>query len=445
MKAADQTGQHRLIKAIGRWTLTALVVNSVIGAGIFGLPSVLAGLLGSASVYAYLFATAGMTTIVACFAEVASRFPASGGPYLYAREAFGRFAGIQMGWLLWLVRLTAAAANVNLFVVYLAEWWPSADRSVTRIVLLTVLIGVLAVVNYRGVSGAAALSNVLTIAKVFPLAIFVGVGLFFIHPSQVAATTAATGNWLQAVLVLVYALGGFEGALMPLGEAKNPGRDAPFALLSGVLICALIYTLIQVVVVGVLPSAATTDRAIAVAARQFMGAAGSVGMMFAALLCIYGYLSSQSLNVPRLTFALSEHGDFPSFFGAVHKRFATPYISVLAFSGLVWMLAVWGNFRWNLTLSAIARLFTYGLVCGSLPVLRRKQPNSGCFRLPAGPLFATGGVAFTLLLASRIRMSELLVLAVTTAIAAINWLWARSRRVDPKRGISEQRIAVQPD
>ena len=119
-----------LIRAMGRWTLTALVINSIIGSGIFGLPSVVAGYLGKQSPLAYLVAAAGIGVVIACFAEVASQFGAAGGPYLYAREAFGRFIGIEIGWLLLLVRLTAAAAAANLFTNYLAEFWPAVARAV---------------------------------------------------------------------------------------------------------------------------------------------------------------------------------------------------------------------------------------------------------------------------------------------------------------------------
>jgi amino acid transporter len=108
-----------LIRALGRWTLTALVINSIVGSGIFGLPSVVAGYVGQRSPLAYLIAAAGIGVVIACFAEVASQFGAAGGPYLYVREAFGRLPGIEVGWLLWLVRLTAAAAAANLFTNYL--------------------------------------------------------------------------------------------------------------------------------------------------------------------------------------------------------------------------------------------------------------------------------------------------------------------------------------
>ena len=144
---------------MGRWTLTALVINSIIGSGIFGLPSVVASYLGRHSPIAYLIAAAGIGVVIACFAEVSSQFTAAGGSYLYAREAFGRFIGIEIGWLLWLVRLTAAAAAANLFTNYLAEFWPAVQEPITRLPVLAVLIGFIAVVNIRGIkSGAAAQS-----------------------------------------------------------------------------------------------------------------------------------------------------------------------------------------------------------------------------------------------------------------------------------------------
>ena len=137
-----------LIRAMGRWTLTALVINSIIGSGIFRLPSVVAGYLGKQSPLAFFVAAAGIGVVIACFAEVASQFGAAGGPYLYAREAFGQFIGIEIGWLLLLVRLTAAAAAANLFTNYLAEFWPAVEVPFTRLGVLTLLIGFLAAAKF---------------------------------------------------------------------------------------------------------------------------------------------------------------------------------------------------------------------------------------------------------------------------------------------------------
>src|SRR4051812_45118164 len=169
-----------LVRAIGRWSLAALTINCIIGSGVFGLPSVIAGTLGNASPFAWLFAAAATGLVMACFAEVASRFDQSGGVYLYTRTAFGRTFGIAIVWLGWLARLTAAAANANLFVVYLHEFWPGANSPLARFIVLTLLLGLLTAVNYIGVKKGAIQSNLFTAAKLLTLVGFIAAGLLFI-------------------------------------------------------------------------------------------------------------------------------------------------------------------------------------------------------------------------------------------------------------------------
>ncbi len=427
------TGQGQLVRAIGRWSLAALVLNSIVGSGVFGLPSVTAKYLGTASPWAYLIAAAGMAAIMACFAEVASRFREAGGPYLYAQAAFGRFAGIQMGWLAWLVRITAFAANANLFVVYLAEFWPQAEAPFARILVLALVLGAHAAVNYVGVGAGAGQSNLFIVAKLGVLAVFIAAGAIFLFtmrgnpaPAQLAAPGGA-GGWLEAVLLLVYAYGGFEAALIPMAEAKDPQRDAPFALFIALVVCTVAYTSIQIVVLGTLENAAASSRPLADAARAFLGENGASLVALAALFSLYGYMASAMLSAPRLTFAFAEHGDFPSWFAAIHPRFRTPYVSIAAFYVLVLGLAVAGSFEWNATLSALARLFTYGAVCLALLRLRKAWTAAPVFRLRAAPAVVAVGIVFCVVVASRMGMSELKILAATAAIALINWLGVRQR------------------
>src|SRR5262249_38558760 len=140
-----------LVRAIGRWSMVALAVNSIVGSGIFGLPSPVAGFLGRASPLAVLLAGAGMGVIIACYGEVASQFTETGGTYLYLRHAFGRLAGLQVVWLMLLSRLTAVAAAMNLLVTYLAEFWPRATQPLPRLAIITGFIGVLAAGDCPGV------------------------------------------------------------------------------------------------------------------------------------------------------------------------------------------------------------------------------------------------------------------------------------------------------
>jgi basic amino acid/polyamine antiporter, APA family len=426
-ETAKAVSRGDLVRAIGRWSFAALVINCIIGSGVFGLPSVVAADVGRASVMAVLVAGVAVAVIMACFAEVASGFSESGGPYLYVRTAFGRFLGLEVAWLVWLVRLTSCAANANLFVIYMAEFWPRATAPIPKMILLTLLIWILAAINYRGVRIAARLNDAFTMAKLVPLAIVCAAGAIYLlvaHPGMVTTVPikhASARSWSHAMVLLIFAYGGFETALISSGEAKNPRRDAAFGLFAGLLTCTVIYSLIQWVVVGVLPDAAHSTRPLADVARITMGHGAAALVAVGALVSVYGYLVGNTLATPRITFALAEGGDFPAFFAAVHPRFRTPYVSILVFSVLVWVLAQFGSFAGNATLSAGARLFFYGLVCAALPVLRRKQPGEARFKLPAGNFFAGLAILMCVALVTRVNFSNSLILIATIVLAFVNW------------------------
>jgi len=415
-----------LVRAIGRWSLALLVINSIIGSGIFGLPSEIAKLLGRASVWAVLLAGAAIGIIMACFAEVGSQFSEAGGPYLYARKTFGRLVGIEVGWMLWLVRTAAPAATANLLVIYLGEFFPAASRPVPRMLALTLLIGFIAVVNFFGVRGGTRTSNIFTVAKLAPLLVVAIGGVVYLASQGPVTASVPPGNgWLKALVLLVFAYGGFETAVTPMAEASNPRRDVSFALLFALAVCTLLYTAIQWSVVGILPDPAHSARPLADVARVFMGNRGAAFISVGALISVYGYLTANMLAVPRVTFALAENGDFPSIFGAVHPRYHTPYFSIIVYAFFLWCMAVLGNFTWNATLSAVARLFYYGIVCAALPVLRRRQPEAVQFRLPMGNVLAAVGVLVCAILITQVDLSKSLVLLAIVLVGFLNWLLVR--------------------
>jgi APA family basic amino acid/polyamine antiporter len=422
---SSQTG---LVRTIGRWSLAALAVNSIIGSGIFGLPATVAALLGKRSVLAVLIAGAAMGIIMGCFAEVASQFSDAGGPYLYARSAFGRLVGIVVGWMLYLAQIAAPAANANLFVIYLAEFWPAAKEPWPRFAILTLLIGVLAIINAFGARQGTAVSNIFTVAKIVPLLTVVtaGAAVTIIHHTPWGASSSPPAAvWMKAMVLLIFAYGGFESALTPMSEAKNPRRDAAFALFTALLACVVIYTLVQWVVVAVLGPGAITDRPLAEVARETMGNRGAALVAFGALISVYGYLSAKLLAMPRVTFALAKNGDLPRIFAKVNPTFRTPWFSILFYAAAVWGLALAGSFAWNVTLSVVARLFYYAVVCAALIALRRKQPQAVRFRLPAGPLWALLGIGICVALATQADLSNSVILAATLGVAVLNWAWAR--------------------
>lgn len=423
----EATSNEGLVRAIGRWSMAALVVNCIIGSGVFGLPSILSSLLGHASVFAVLVAAAAMAVIMACFSEVSSRFAQTGGPYLYAQEAFGRFVGIQVAWLVWFVRLTSCAANANLFVTYLGEFWPNAIRLSAKLTILTLLIGILALINFFGVRAGTQVSNLFTAAKLASLGL-VGIAgaVYLLGPhTAISAPLMRPGPnaWARAIVLLIFAYGGFEAALISAGEAKDPRRDIPFGLFAALITCAILYGLIQWVVVGVLPG--SSERPLADVARVVIGHGGAVLVACGALFSIYGYLSGNILATPRISFALAEHGDFPSIFALVHRRFRTPYFSILVFALLVWLLALFGSFAGNATLSAGSRIFYYGLVCAALPVLRKKQSRPALLHIPAGTTVAVVGVLICAGLLTQIEYNKSLILLAAVAVAFANWLAVR--------------------
>jgi amino acid transporter len=272
------------------------------------------------------------------------------------------------------------------------------------------------------------ISNLFTPAKLVPLFAVIVLGLFVLQHQHWSIATAPiasprTSQWLKAMLLLVFAYGGFETALAPMSEAKNPRRDAPFALFMALLACTVIYALIQWVVVGVLPDAAHSQRPLADVARLAVGPVGAVLVAVGALISFYGYLSAKILAMPRVPFALAEQGDFPKAFATVHRRFHTPYVSILVFAAMVWGLALIGDFKWNVTLSAIARLLYYGVGCAALPVLRRKQPEgaTAMFRLPAGNFFAVLGVILCGVLVTQVDFRQSLIVFATIVLAFVNW------------------------
>ncbi|SDS03699.1 APC family permease [Opitutus sp. GAS368] len=421
--------QPRLVRALGRWTMVGLVINSVIGSAAFGLPGDLVRFVGNSAPWAYVLAAGGIALFMGVFAELGSQFSEAGGPYLFAREGCGRFWGIQMGWFIWLVRLTSAAANANLFVVYLGEFWPGVTATGPRIALLGLLLGGLVLANIRSVGSGARLSNFLTVAKLTPLALLILAGFLWtgapVTQPPVAATSA---GWMNAVLALLFAFGGFEAALMPLAEGKDPRRDLPFALFTGLLVIASCLLLTQIVAMRTVPNLAGSARPLADAARALVGPAGAGFIALGAMISTSGYLSAQLLGVPRQTYAMAERGDFPASLGGVHPRFRTPWISILLWGVLVLALAIYGNFIWNAIISAGARLITYGIACVALIRLRRLRPHADAFRLPAGPVIAVAGLVLCAVLVAQMSLTHAVVISLIATIGLVNWLLVRGNR-----------------
>ncbi len=427
-ESPTQPSPEGLLRGIRKWDLVAVAINGIIGAGIFGLPAKVFALIGSYSLIAFIVCALVVTLIILCFAEVGSRFDATGGPYLYAREAFGPTVAFEVGWLIWLARLTAFAANCNLMVSYLAFFWPSANSPIPRALLIIAVVISLTALNVFGVRQAANASNVFTVGKLIPMLIFIAVGLFFLNPRAfVLGALPSTGAFSQSVLLLIYAFSGFEMAAIPAGEVRNPQKNLPRALLIATAVVAFTYILIQVVCIGTLPELAGSTKPLADAGQRFMGTTGAAIISVGAIISIAGNLNIVLLSGSRVPFAIAEQKQLPSAFARIHRRFFTPHVAILITAAVMLVLTLKSSFVTALTISAIARLVTYAVTCAALPVLRRRSGvPMAMFKVRGGPIIAVAALILAVWLLANSTPNEKYTSLIAAALGMAVYLGYRA-------------------
>ncbi len=414
-----------LIRGIKRWDLVAILLNGVIGAGIFGLPSKVQAIVGSYSLLAYLVCAFLILLIIMCFAEVGSRFKETGGPYIYAYKSFGPHIGFGIGWLVWLSRVTAFAALCNLLIDYLSFIYPAATIGITRIIIISLIVLGLTLINLLGVRKAAITINFFTIAKLIPLIVFIIWGLFYINISNFTFENELTFDSLStSVLLLIFAFSGFEVGVIPTGEIRNPRKNIPFAMFTLIAVVVALYLLIQFVSIGTFPDLSTSNQPLAEASRLFMGNTGAVFITLGALVSITGTLNSTMLSGPRALFAIAEQGQFPKFFASVNPRFHTPHYAIIISGLVVLILSIGGDFISAVKISTVIRLITYAITSASLPILRRKSKDSlsGGFTSPFGKIISITALVLIALLFTTITTGEVLNLIAAIMIGFVLYL-----------------------
>ena len=375
-----------LRRALGKWDLTAIGVNQVIGSAIFLLPADVAVRVGNWGPLAFLAVGLLSLSIALCFAETGSRYDSTGGPILPARDAFGRFVGFEVGWMLWFARVTSHASVVNGLTLALGFYWPALAVGIPRMATIVALTIVLTWINVRGVKQSSWVVNALTIGKLAPLAIFILVGVFYIDPSKLTPLPPVTREQLSSALILlIFAYGGYEVTGILAGESKDPKKDVPFAFVAAILIVATVMSLTSLVATGVLPDVGATRTPLADGAALFLGAAGAALISAGSVVSMAGNNMGQLLNGSRTLFALAESRDLPAWFGYVHPGFRTPSNAILFSAVVAIVLALTGSFVTLAAVSAIARLVMYVAVCIAVLVLR-KRAGRAQFTIPFGPV-----------------------------------------------------------
>jgi len=389
-----ESPDRSLLRAIGRWDLLALAINGIVGAGIFGLPAKVNDLLGVNGLWAIIACAVIIGLIILCFAEVASRFAQTGGPLIYATTAFGPFAGFLTGWILWVARVTGCCAILNLFLQYAGYFLPAVSHAPGRVLGVAAVVGALTLVHYVGIKRAVLLGNVVTVGKLLPLLLFVALGVWHLDSTRfLAAGPSVTDHFAQAVLLLGFAMVGWESVVVTAGETLSPQRDLPFALIVALSTVAVLYLMIQVVCIGTLPGLSTSDRPIVDAAQTFLGPSGATLIGVGALLSMLGTLNVTMLTVSRVPYALALAGHLPRALTKVHPRYRTPHVAVALSGILVLALTLSGSFVYLLTVSTISRLLVFAVTCVSLPKLRNMNAvPPALFVVPGGIVIPTAAV-----------------------------------------------------
>jgi len=393
--------EEKLDRGLGRWDLTAIAINTIIGTGIFILPARVFGLIGSYSLLAFVACAVIVGLIVLCFSDVSSRFRSTGGMYLYAKEAFGPEIGFEVGWLYWVVRVATFAANCNAMLIYLGFFFDGVSTGPMRIAIISVIVIGITILNLAGVRQSAIATNIFTVGKIVPLLIFAAIGIFFIQPANFNFDSApSTIDFSAAVLLLIYAFVGFEAAVIPAGEAKNPEKAMPFALFSALIFCAILFIIVQLVAIGTLPGLADSKTPLAHSATGFLGAFGGGFIAVGALISVLGNLNGGFLAASRLPFAMAEQKELPQVFSRIHERTKTPYISIILTGAVILVMTIFTTFFSAVTIATITRLLVYATTCLALPVFRqRTDVPAAKFHAPLGILasaLALGLIAWLL-------------------------------------------------
>ena len=415
---------HQLIRGIGIPALTANIVSSTIGAGIFVIPAAVAKGLGAAAPLAFICCAIAMVLFVTCFAIAGSRVSLTGGLYAYVEVAFGRYVGFLAGILYFLTALGAVAGVVNVLANSVALVVPALGGPIMRIVVMFVVYAILVSINVRGVREGASMVTAITIAKLLPLLLFIGAGIFFAQAPNLSWPGWPSSNSLgDAVILLIFAFVGIEVALIPSGEVKNPSRTVPRSAYLALVITTVIYILIQVVAQGTLgvDLANHPDAPLAESAAKFLGNIGRTVLIAGATISAFGFVTSDILSSPRMIFAFGRDGALPKFFAHVHPRFRSPDVAIITYAALAFMLSISGTFEQLAVLSNVAVLLMYLLCCASCWVLIKRDVRSDGdpFNFPGMKIVPAVAIIAIIWILAHATAREFIVTGIVLAIASI--------------------------
>lgn len=408
----------------------------MIGAGMLAAPARVYAIAHGWSFWVLAAAAAALTPLILCFADLGSRFSATGGPYLYARATLPGWLAFAVGWLLWISQALAVATLANLLVAYVSGFAPGLATGAGRVgVILALAVG-MTVLVLVGIRQSASASNVLAVVKITFVIGFLAAGIAFVQPERlvIGGPPPSPIGFAQALLIYLFAYTGFERGAVLAGEARDPQRDVPWSLFAAVVLVTAAYAAVLLVCVGVLDAPAATDRPLAEVGRELFGALGQAVVSAGAIAVILGTILVVIVSMPRLLLALAEQGQLPKSLAAIHPRWRTPHRAILISAVLAFGSALASDLLGSLTFSTAARIMAYLLCCVALLRLagRADAPTPG-FRLPAPRATALAAIAiFTAVLVLG-AVKEITALVGATAVGlAVYALSRRGLSPDPR-------------
>jgi APA family basic amino acid/polyamine antiporter len=411
-----------------------LGINGIIGTGIFLLPAKVFRNAGGFSWAAWL-AIGGVCLLVGlCFCEASGRADRNGGPYLYARDAFGRWVGVGVGWMALAANLFAYGAVARGFGRNLSFLVPALNRAGPQIVLAVAVIAALAALNYLGIRPGALTSDFFSGAKLIPILLFVALGLFFVDWHRLALPPPAGETKLEALklggFAALFACTGFEYVPVTAGETENAKRNVPLALFFSLLFSVLLYVVVQVVFMGTHPDPGAADKPLAEAASAFAGPWAGGFVAVGSVISSFGYLTAVALVTPRYLSALGENGELPAIFARTSHRFQTPAVAIAATAVVCAGLAMFADFDRLSDLNNAAVFAQYVPTCLAVLVLRRTR-GASAFQLPLGPVIPLLATAGCILFLNGIKSDDavfsLATLAIGLALHGLFRLYGRRR------------------
>ncbi|MFA7295629.1 MAG: APC family permease [Dehalococcoidia bacterium] len=414
--------------------VTNITVGAIVGADIYVASAITAGLLGPASILAWVAAGVLATILALNLAECARLVPSVGGPYAYVSTAFGRFPGFLAGWSMWIAELTALPVFAIAFTNYLGAFAQLGDVE-THVVRITFL-AVLTAINVWSVRTAGRVNDALTLLKLAPLLVMVvaGFGYAALHPAEVVdrfTPFAPFGfaHFTESLVLIVWAYAGFELSTVPAGEVAHADRTIPRALAAGMGIVTLFYLSTNLVVYALVPHEELARSAVPLAAAGtvLFGGLGATLMSAGAMVSVSGSDESDMLGSSRLAYAMAADGLLPHPLASLHARFGTPWVALIVQSAIAAALTFVNRIPTLIGFAVVNLALSFLLCALALLVLRRRDhaqhslPRRG---LPVLGVLVAGG----LLLASSPsqQLTGAAVIAVGTAI-----YWLAPRRTLP--------------